>query len=636
MTRMGHARCLQRGMGAVPCFAAVAALATFAGGAARADAVTPGPKNVVVIHQFDPAQPVTARLLQGAESVLNEEGRVLVYSEYLDLSRLDVTWKAEDLARWYASKYASKRIDVVVAAGAEALQFLLQVRPRLWSETPIVFCAVLREALDGVAVPPDVTGLALHLPVKETLELGLQLVPDARRIAFFSGSSRVDQTYARLFWAAVEELDGPVEVIDLTGLSYEELGDRLAILPERTFVFAISMLRDRTGRRVPGTTFVPALSARSRAPMFAVWDTVLGHGIVGGWLTSYEQMGRDAGAVARRILGGESPADIPITEGTFARLAFDARQLERWGIPESRLPAGSAVSFKSPSPWATRPKTVVALGVALLVQAGLIVALLLQRRTRRRVEAEARDSRARIAHMNRVSVVGELAGTLAHEVNTPLAAILNDARAARRFLDAPTPRLADARAAVTAVEAHGQRARDVLLHVRSALRTEGQPLKVVDLSVVVGDAVYLVESDARDHDIAVEVALSSTELRVECDAVQIQQVLLNLLLNALEAAQGQPPERRRLRVEVSAGPSSAEVAVRDWGRGVPAADRARLFEPFFTTKREGLGMGLSICRTIVEAHGGRISMEPGGPVGSTFRFSLPLAVEHAGAALEAS
>jgi signal transduction histidine kinase len=237
--------------------------------------------------------------------------------------------------------------------------------------------------------------------------------------------------------------------------------------------------------------------------------------------------------------------------------------------------------------------------------------------------------------MNRISVVGELAGTLAHEVNTPLAAILNDARAARRFLDAPTPMLADARAAIPAVEAHGQRARDVLQHVRNAVRKEAQPLQVVDLSEVVRDAVHLVEVDARDHDIAVEVEAPPAAQRVECDTVQIQQVLLNLLLNALEAAQGQASERRRVRVEVSAGPDSAEVTVRDWGRGVAAADRAKLFEPFFTTRRDGLGMGLSISRSIVEAHGGHISMEPES-VGSTFRVLLPLAVEHAAAAREAS
>jgi signal transduction histidine kinase len=614
--------------------AALAALATVAG-AARADQVAPS-RNVVVLHQFDPAIPVTARLLEGVRSVLDVQRDVTLYGEHLDASRFDDTWSAETLASWYASKYAGKRVDLVIAAGAEALQFLLQVRSKLWSETPIVFCAVTRQALDGVALPADATGLLLRFAVKETLELGLQLLPGTRRIAFIGGSSRADQSYARVFRSAVQELGGRVEVIDLSGLSYDQVGDRLATLPEGSLAFGISMLRDSTGRSLPGPAYVPVLSARSRAPLFSVVDTVLGHGVVGGWLTSYEEIGREAGAVASRILEGEPPAAIPITEGSFAHLAFDARQLERWGIAEERLPAGSRVSSRSFLPWQARPRTVAAVGAALLVQAGLIAAMLLQRRSRRRLEAEERDSRARVAHLNRISVVGELAGTLAHEVNTPLAAILNDARAARRFLDAPIPRLADARAAITAVEAHGQRARDVLLHVRNALRKEGAPPRVVDLSELVREAVHLVESDARDHEVDIDVAAPAPRLRVECDAVQIQQVLLNLLLNALEAAQGQPSERRRLRIEMSAGPDSAEVAVRDWGRGVPAGDRARLFEPFFTTKREGLGLGLSISRTIVEAHGGRISMEPGRAVGSTFRFSLPLAVENPPAALEAS
>jgi signal transduction histidine kinase len=617
-------------------FTAVAALATVAGAAPATNPRTSATKNVVVVHQFDPALPVASRLLQGFESVLEQQGDVHVYSEQLDSSRFDGPWNAEDLARWYARKYAGTPVDVVVAAGAEALQFVLRVRSTVWSGVPVVFCAVPREAVAGRTLPRDVTGLVLRFPVKETLELARLLLPDARRVAFFSGSSGADSSYARPFWAAIQQLGGRLEVIDLSGLTYEGLRDRLASLPDGTFAFGISMLRDRAGRHLPGPAYVPTLSSRSRAPIFAVVDTVLGHGVVGGWLVSYEQIGRDAAGVVRRILAGEPPGAIPVSEGTFARLAFDARQLEAWGIPESRLPAGSVVSFKTPSPWVSRPTTIAALGVTLLVQAGLIVALLLQRRSRHRLEADARESRARIAHMNRIGVVGALTGTLAHEVNTPLAAMMNDARAARRFLDSPTPRLADARDAITAVETHGQRARDVLLHVRTALRKDGQPPEVVRLSDVVREAVDLVASDAREHDITVEVAIPATEQRVECDAIQIQQVTLNLVLNALEAAQGLPPERRRIRIEVRAGPDFIEVAVRDWGRGVPAGDRARLFEPFFTTKREGLGMGLSISRTIVESHGGRISMEPGAPVGATFRFSLPVAVEEASEAAESS
>jgi len=265
------------------------------------------------------------------------------------------------------------------------------------------------------------------------------------------------------------------------------------------------------------------------------------------------------------------------------------------------------------------------LWLAVSVLAVLILLVVIERARRRRAELNMRQSQATVAHMNRVEVFGELASALAHEVNAPLAAIMNDARAARHFLEATAPGLRDARECIAAIEISAQRAREVILRMRSALRKETAARSLRDLSSIVSDSVQLLQHEARDRGVEFELVLATRPLQVEVDPVQVQQVVLNLLLNALDASAEQPAERRRVLVRTQAWEGLGEALVLDRGCGVPDKDRPHLFEPFYTTKPTGLGMGLSISRSIAESHGGRILMEPAGEVGSVFRLTLPLA-----------
>jgi signal transduction histidine kinase len=161
--------------------------------------------------------------------------------------------------------------------------------------------------------------------------------------------------------------------------------------------------------------------------------------------------------------------------------------------------------------------------------------------------------------------------------------------------------------------------------MRSALRRETAARSLRDLSSIVRDSVQLLQHEARDRGAEFELRLATQPLQVEVDPIQVQQVVLNLLLNALDASAEQPVERRRVVVRTQASASLAEAVVVDRGCGVPDKDRPHLFEPFYTTKPTGLGMGLSISRSIAESHGGRILMEPAAEVGSVFRLILPLA-----------
>ena len=248
----------------------------------------------------------------------------------------------------------------------------------------------------------------------------------------------------------------------------------------------------------------------------------------------------------------------------------------------------------------------------------------------RRSEAVLRRNLGEIAHLNRVAAMGELTASLAHELNQPLAAILSNAQAATRFLDRGSPDLGQVRECLTDIVADDRRAGEVIKRLRVLLKKgEAQP-SFVDVNELVNDVIRLLKSDALLREVALKFEPSSGLPAVHGDRVQLYQVILNLIVNGLEAAAEQGPGDRWLKVRTSESSGGAiELTVEDSGKGIAESDLARVFEPFFTTKPEGLGMGLSISRSIVQAHGGQIWAENRTNDGALFRCVLPTAQQTA-------
>jgi len=353
-------------------------------------------------------------------------------------------------------------------------------------------------------------------------------------------------------------------------------------------------------------------------------------------MVSFTELGRDAGLVVKALLAGAPPGALRVPETAPVALHVDWRQIQRWGIDEKAIPRDAVVHFREPTFLQEYRTTAIATLALVLLEATLIAGLLLERRRARRAEQQSRQDAAKLAHMDRVNLMGQLAFTLAHEVSTPIAAAINDARAARRYLDAGPAGSADARTCVLEIEAHGQRAREVIQRIRGALVTAPARRMAIDLGDAAREAAQLVRGLASQRGVALDVATTPAPLRIQGDPVQLQQVITNLLVNALDAAAGQPPERRSVSILTEAGERTARLTVRDRGNGVPAASRGRIFEAFGSTKAGGLGLGLNISRSIVLAHGGAISLLPDDGPGAAFLVELPLDVEPARRAEEGS
>jgi two-component system sensor kinase FixL len=223
--------------------------------------------------------------------------------------------------------------------------------------------------------------------------------------------------------------------------------------------------------------------------------------------------------------------------------------------------------------------------------------------------------------------MGELAASLAHELNQPLTAILSNAQAAERFLASDRVDLDEVREILRDVVEDDKRASEVIRRLRALVRKEPPTLAPLDLGSVIGDVVRFVHSDAVRRDGRVSVAVALGLPSVQGDRIELQQVLLNLLVNAFDAMKDCPTREREVSVRAALdGGGMVKVAVHDRGTGVGAGDLDRIFEPFHTTKRDGLGMGLSISRNIIAAHGGRLWAENNPDRGATFCFTVPVAM----------
>ena len=244
---------------------------------------------------------------------------------------------------------------------------------------------------------------------------------------------------------------------------------------------------------------------------------------------------------------------------------------------------------------------------------------------RKETELELRRQRTELAHVTRISVMGELAASLAHELNQPLTAILSNAQAALRFMAARPPDLEEVREILKEIVEDNSRASEVIRRIRALVKKEDIEFAPVDLASVVTDVMMLVHSDTVLQNVQISFKCDSDLPRVRGDRVQLQQVILNLLVNAFDAVKDCPGQDRQVVVRVErGGERMLKVTVRDRGTGLSGEALDKIFQPFYTTKRDGLGMGLSICRSIVEAHGGHLWAENNADRGATFCFTLPV------------
>ena len=698
------------------------------------------PANVIFDHSF------RTNLQPGAGK------RIEFHSEFLDVSRFSGKAQQEHQRDFLGEKYRDYPPDLIIAVSDPAGAFLMKYRADLFTGVPVVYVTWQGEAPPQDLSDPNVARISVSGSADATLRLALDLQPDTRNIAVVTGSSHRDKTLAEEARKGSSAFKNRVTFTWLTDLSLPELRDRLARLPDHTAVLYLTLFQDAAGNRFTPQEALDQFAPASRVPIYAYYDTYLGHGIVGGWMVTFEEIGHKAAQVGLQILAGESPQGFARSEIGQAIPILDWRELRRWHISEQRLPSGSVIRFKEATYWEKYHWLILGVVTASLIEGLLIAVLFAQLRRRRQAEtflreseerlnlattsagaglwaidrttrqlwltdrarqlfdlsadkvsdwedllnaihpddrkpmqssfeealstgkhfneefrvvctdgnvrwissrgrtqleshvkrqrlmgacvditerkeaeAEVRKHREELAHLSRIAIMGELTSALAHELNQPLTSIVSSASAGRRFIAKRRADLPMLDGIFADVVEDGRRAGEVIRGIRGMLHKGQEVRSPVNINDVVVDVMRFVHSDALERHCMLVTEPDPELPLVQADKVQLQQVLLNLVVNAFEAMGETPVAERRVIVRSEReSDGRVRVSVRDFGTGLPADESQQIFDQFFSTKRDGMGMGLAIARSIIASHDGELVATNAEGGGACVHFSLPV------------
>jgi signal transduction histidine kinase len=579
---------------------------------------------VLVIDQSSAGLPFNTAVTSAIRSTINAGSKspTSFYSEHLDANRFFGPEYENEFVQFLKAKYRGTHIDVVIVFGAAALDFIGRRREYLWPSVPVVFAAIDDATLSRRTLPNNVTGATMQLTLLDMVNVARIVMPNLKAVALV-GDPLERQTFYRHFIDEVPAVAAQVEIVNLMDLPLAELAKRLAVLPDNTAVLYTGIYFTSEG-----VSYVPAeltnqITEWANRPTVVTASSYLNRGAIGGYIVQSDPIGQQVGRMSLRILAGESASDIPVAKVP-SQLIFEWPALQRWKISESRLPPGSEILFRTPTAWERYSWQIALITAVMLLQGGLIATLLRQHRRRQLAEVQARQRMAELAHVNRFSTAGVLTASMAHEINQPLGAILTNAETVQAILKSPSPDIVELNEIVDDIVRDDRRAAEVIRRVRSLLTKTPFELKRLDLNDVARETIEFLSSLAVGRKIELVGVIASDALPILGDRIQLQQVILNLVVNGIDAMRDTPAEDRIISIRTSRVEQFAELSVSDRGPGIPEDKLKEVFEPFFTSKAEGMGMGLSIARTIIEAHHGLISARNQVHGGASFRIRLPL------------
>ena len=520
--------------------------------------------------------------------------------------------------------FAKRPLDLIVSVGAPAARFVQRHRQQLFATTPMVLMAVDERRVQYSSLTSNDTVVAVRINYLAAVENILKVLPDTKDVTVVVGTSPVEKFWKEAIGKELEPLADRIRLSWTDHLSFEEFLKQARTLPPNSAIFWELMIVDAAGVVHEGGTALSRLHAVANAPIFSYDESFFGREIVGGPLLLVADSSRQTAAVAARILNGEKAGEIRVSPVQFASPMFDWREMQRWGIGENRLPPGSQIYFRDPTLWSQYRWLLMLIASVILTEAALIIGLLYEHRRRRVAEVQSFQRMSELAHLNRLATAGELSASIAHEVKQPLAAMVAQSGAAMRWLGQKTPNLTEARAALGKIQVAGDRASQVVENLRSMFRKESSERRPLDVNSLIENVLGLTRREAQKHGVEVQVSLFEGPMpETSGDQAQLEQVFLNLIMNAIEAMGSSTSDVRTLEIKSAASDTGdVLVTVADSGPGVPVEKFDKIFDAFFTTKPEGMGMGLSICRSIVDAHGGRLWASRGEP-GLTFYVWLP-------------
>lgn len=627
------ARALGLAFGLVP----IALMALLSSGHAQA-AAPDAPWRVVLLSGADPTQPaslVLDRSFRRAMQAVAPHG-VEFFADNVDSLRFQGGDLTPELRALLAKKYTNQSVDLVVGLTEFASAFIKAHHEALWPGVPVMIYGIDEARLKSGALPAGFTYVPWRTDPAGTIALAEALQPKAQKLVVIAGAAALDgQSADAAMTAARQRALGRWSSVELwQGLSVAELRQRVAALDNRTALLFTTMHRDSAGVPIFPLNALRAMTEVSKAPVYGTYSTYLDGGLIAGSVVDFEANAeraavRGAEMLLRRAALPSAAASAldPAAAPPPPRCVADARRLAAFRLDVRDLPDSCNLLNPPVSIWRDHRDLVLIAIAFLLLQTLSIAALLWQRRRRRAAKQNVLAHGVELARATRVAALGELSASIAHEIRQPLGAILSNADAAEMLLDAGQIDLPQLREILGDIRRDDLRAHEVIRRLRALLQMKQVEHAPLAMHEACDEALKLISADAARSEVRIERQYAASDDQIVGDRIQLQQVLINLVRNGIEAVDGLSSERRVVIVGTTERAGGVVLRVTDRGPGVREADRARLFDAFFTTKANGMGMGLSIVRSIVDAHQGTLQVESAAGGGSVFSVWWPRSSE---------
>jgi signal transduction histidine kinase len=590
-------------------------------------------KNVVIFFSWNATLPGYQKMLEGFYSTFSDEIGVTcnLSIEYLDLRKPQNEIYVQTVVDLYNDKYKDIPLDLLLIVGPTGYGVLKKAGLKALEHTPTICIDNDDQINDSLQYPSNKNMIKIELEYNffNTLKTAFALFPDYKDVYVITGTTPLDRYYNRKFKSAARTYENSRAIHYVPDLSVDSLVLFVESVPRKSIVFVPSFYLDKNGIPYSTSEVVAIIARNCKAPVLPVADVfTIRKGPLGGHLFSFTNVGKEMARVSNLILKGAQINNIHIRKNNFYEDVYDWQEVNRWGLSQSKaIPADSIFLYRPVNFWKTYRWYVIAVLLFLVAQSLLIMYLVTLNR-RQKETARQRLETEKIYHdmvrEDRLLKMVELTASLSHELNQPLTAILFNAQAGKRFLKTGKMDLQQAEEIFDYIIEDDKRAGGIISSVKSLMKMETREMENVDLKLIIQETVDIFYSEAITKNITIKTRLPASQVWIFGERIQLQQVLLNLFRNGINAMENCAPENKLLEIALKVNKGSATVSVRDNGCGIDPEIKEKLFKAFVSGSKKGFGIGLALSRTIIENHRGEIWANNLSGGGAEFSFRLKM------------